>query len=155
MTEPNGRAAKSATAFRMECGVSVRIAATPARVWSLLTNAADFPRWNSAVTRIDGDIALGRKLAVRVPLAPTRVFRPKVVELQPETRMVWSDGAAPMFRGRRTFTLTPRGDGAVEFAMVAVLSGLMLPMIKRSLPDFGPAFERYAADLKREAERGQ
>jgi hypothetical protein len=29
----------------------------------------------------------------------------------------------------------------------------MLPMIKRSLPDFGPAFVAYAADLKREAER--
>ena len=30
---------------------------------------------------------------------------------------------------------------------------VMLPMIKGSLPDFGPAFEAYAADLKREAER--
>jgi hypothetical protein len=32
------------------------------------------------------------------------------------------------------------------------LSGVMLPMIKGSLPDFAPAFESYAADLKREAE---
>jgi hypothetical protein len=37
--------------------------------------------------------------------------------------------------------------------MVEVLSGVMLPMIKGSLPDFGPAFEAYAADLKREAEK--
>jgi hypothetical protein len=29
----------------------------------------------------------------------------------------------------------------------------MLPMIAASLPDFGPAFDTYAADLKREAER--
>jgi hypothetical protein len=29
----------------------------------------------------------------------------------------------------------------------------MLPMIKGSLPDFGPVFERYASDLKNEAER--
>jgi hypothetical protein len=36
--------------------------------------------------------------------------------------------------------------------MVEVLSGLMLPMIRGSLPDFGPAFETYAADLKRAAE---
>jgi hypothetical protein len=28
----------------------------------------------------------------------------------------------------------------------------MLPMIKKSLPDFAPVFEAYAADLKREAE---
>jgi hypothetical protein len=37
--------------------------------------------------------------------------------------------------------------------MAEVFSGLMLPMIKGSLPDFGPPFEAYAADLKREAER--
>jgi hypothetical protein len=31
-------------------------------------------------------------------------------------------------------------------------SGLMLPLVKGSLPDFGPVFERHANDLKREAE---
>jgi hypothetical protein len=36
--------------------------------------------------------------------------------------------------------------------MREVLGGLMLPMIRRSLPDFGPPFEKYAADLKRAAE---
>jgi hypothetical protein len=29
----------------------------------------------------------------------------------------------------------------------------MLPLIARTLPDFKPVFESYAADLKREAER--
>jgi hypothetical protein len=29
----------------------------------------------------------------------------------------------------------------------------MLPLVGRLLPDFGPVFERYANDLKREAER--
>ena len=36
--------------------------------------------------------------------------------------------------------------------MVEVFSGVMLPMIKGSLPDFGPVFERYALDLKKAAE---
>ena len=31
--------------------------------------------------------------------------------------------------------------------------GLMLPLVKGSLPDFGPVFERDASDLKEEAER--
>jgi hypothetical protein len=153
MTEPDGRAVKSATAFRIETGVAIRIQATPERVWSLLTNAAQFPSWNSTVTSIEGEIALGRKLAIRVPLAPKRTFHPKVAVFEPARRMEWSEGTAPMFRGRRTFTLVPGSDGAVEFSMVEVLSGVMLPMIKGSLPDFGPAFEQYAADLKREAER--
>jgi hypothetical protein len=37
--------------------------------------------------------------------------------------------------------------------MTEVFSGLMLPMIGGRLPDFGPIFERYAADLKARAER--
>lgn len=52
----------------------------------------------------------------------------------------------------RTFTLTPRDDRTTEFSMVEVFSGAMLPMINGSLPDFGPPFEQYAADLKRAAE---
>src|SRR5258706_11338390 len=146
-------AEKSATTFRMQCAVSVTIAAAPKKIWSLLTNATDFPRWNSTVKKIDGEIALGNKLALQVTVAPDRTFKPKVTELEPEKRMVWSDGAAPMFKGVRTFTLTPRDDGSTEFSMVETFSGLMLPMIKGSLPDFGPQFEQYAADLKREAER--
>jgi hypothetical protein len=53
----------------------------------------------------------------------------------------------------RTFELRPRGDGSTDFAMEERFSGLILPLLKRSLPDFGPVFERYADDLKHEAER--
>jgi hypothetical protein len=147
------KAEKSASTFRMQCGVSINIHAPAKKIWSLLTNAKDFPRWNSTVTSIEGEIALGKKLALQVPLAPGRTFKPKVIELDPEKKMVWGDGAAPMFKGRRSYTLTTRADGSVDFSMVEVFSGLMLPMIKKSLPDFAPAFEQYAEDLKREAER--
>ncbi|MEP6860486.1 MAG: hypothetical protein ABJE66_07700 [Deltaproteobacteria bacterium] len=60
------------------------------------------------MTSIDGTIAAGHKLALRVPAAPKRVFKPKVVELEANKKMVWVEGAAPMFRGVRTFTLAPR-----------------------------------------------
>lgn len=149
----DGRATKTETTFRMECAVQTRIDAPASAVWALLTNAADFPRWNSTVKSIDGDIRLGSKLALRVTAAPDRTFSPKVTLLEPERRMVWSDGFAPMFKGERTFTLEPGEGGSTDFSMVEVLRGLMLPMIKGSLPDFGPPFEQYAADLKKEAER--
>jgi hypothetical protein len=148
----NGKAQKTNTAFRMECSVGINVRAKPSAVWALLTNAAEFPSWNSTVTGIEGEIALGQKLALRVSAAPGRVFKPKVTAFEPEKRMVWSDGAAPMFKGVRTFTVTPKGDGTTDFAMVEVFSGVMLPLIKGSLPDFGPPFEQYAADLKRAAE---
>ena len=88
---------------------------------------------------------------VQVPAAGERVFTPRVSAFQPGRSMVWSDGMAPFFRGVRTFTLTPAGEGT-EFSMREEFSGLMLPMIKGSLPDFGPIFETYAANLRRAAE---
>ena len=55
----------------------------------------------------------------------------------------------------RTFELRPRADGSTQFAMGERFSGLMLPFVQGSMPDFGPVFERYASDLKHEAEGTQ
>ena len=66
--------------------------------------------------------------------------------------MVWTGGFSPVFRGVRTFELRACDDGSTDFVMEERFSGLMLPFVRSSMPDFGPVFERYASDLKREAE---
>lgn len=146
------KASKTTSTFRIGYSVSCEVNAEPHTVWALLTDARRFPEWNSTVSSIEGSIALGERLAVRVPLAPDRVFKPRVTRFEPGRSMEWSDGMAPMFRGVRTFTLTSKAPGVTEFSMREELSGIMLPLIKKSLPDFGPAFEAYADDLKRAAE---
>ena len=136
----------------MECAIVATIQAPPDTIWTLLTDAAKFPTWNSTVTSIEGQIAEGQTLKIRVQSAPERVFKPKVSGVEAARTMIWSDGMAPMFKGVRTFTLTPNVDGSTKFEMTERFSGLMLPMIKGSLPDFAPVFEAYAEDLKRAAE---
>jgi hypothetical protein len=145
---------KNEATFRQDCSVRCHIGASPAKIWALLTDARTFTRWNSTVTSLEGDIAVGNKLALKVTLDPKRTFTPKVTKLVPEKEMEWSDGFAPMFKGVRTFTLTQKAGGVTEFAMREVFSGAMLPMIKKSLPDFGPAFAAFARDLKLAAEGG-
>ena len=154
MSTAGTKATKTGSAFRMECAIRTRIRATPERIWALLTDAAAFPRWNSTVTSIEGEIAEGRTLTLRVPSAPGRVFKPKVSGVEAARSMTWSDGVAPIFKGVRTFTLAPDDDGTTAFSMREEFSGLMLPMIKGSLPDFVPVFEAYAEDLRRAAEAG-
>lgn len=132
---------------------STTIHAPAATIWALLTDAAAYPKWNPTVTRIDGDIALGEKITVHATISPGRAFPVKVEALEPNTRMVWAGGMPlGLFRGARTFTLTPRGEGAVEFAMREEFTGLMAPLITRSIPDLTPAFEAFAAALKEAAE---
>jgi hypothetical protein len=152
MKTDKARATKTASAFRMDCAIVTTIEASPDRIWALLTDAAGFPRWNTTVTSIEGEIAEGQTLKLKVPTAPERVFKPRVSNVEPGRSMRWRDGFAPMFKGVRTFTLKANADGTTEFSMKEEFSGLMLPMIKGSLPDFAPVFEAYAEDLKRAAE---
>jgi hypothetical protein len=143
----------TSSTFKLAYTVETSIRATPAAIWARLTDAAGFPAWNSTVTRIGGEIALGQRLAIEVPIAPGRTFTPSVTGWSPGERMVWTDGFYPMFRGMRTFTLTPDGD-ATRFTMSERFAGLMVPLSRGSLPDFAPVFDQYAADLKRVCEGG-
>lgn len=145
-------AQKTESLFELSYTVSCDIAAPAERVWGLLTDAPRFPTWNSTVSKVEGTIAPGNQLSIQVPLAPGRTFTPKVTGFDVGREMVWQDGTWPMFQGKRTFTLTPGAAGGVAFRMTEVFTGVMLPLIKGSLPDFLPAFDTYAADLKRAAE---
>jgi len=155
MTDQTPTARKTQSTFRQDCSVRCDIHAPPDQIWSLLTNAAGFPTWNSTVISLEGTIAVGEKLSLKAKVAPDRTFTPRVTKLAERKEMEWSDGFAPMFKGVRTFTLEPKPGGVTEFAMTEVFSGAMLPMIRGSLPDFGPPFEAFARDLKRAAEGGR
>jgi hypothetical protein len=141
---------KQRTTFSLAYDVSVEIDAAPEVVWALLTDASRIPEWNSAVSAIYGQIAEGETLAVKVPFSD-RTFKLKVSDVQAPRRMMWSDGFAPMFRGARTYEVTPTERGC-RFVMREEFSGVMLPMIAGSLPDFTASFEAWANDLRAAAE---
>lgn len=133
--------------FSIRYSVSTSIDATPAEVWSALTDVERHNAWNSTIDELKGPIELGQRLAIRVPVAANRAFRPRVIAFEPSTKMVWQDGAPGIFRGTRTFTLNPEGNGTL-FSMTEEFKGFVIPMARRSLPDFAPVFDQYAADLK-------
>lgn len=130
------------------------IRARPDVIWSILTNADAYPSWNTTVDRVEGSIRPGETIKLFVKINPGRAFPVKVKEFAPASRMVWSGGMPlGLFKGERTFLLKPVSDGQVEFTMTEVFSGLMSPLIEKSLPDMQPAFEEFALRLKERAER--
>jgi hypothetical protein len=146
----NGRATKTKSAFRMEYTVGINIQAKADKVWTIMTQAPDFPRWNSTIKSMEGKIAAGQTIKLVATISPTRTFNLLVTEFEAGKRMVWSDGNA-MFKGVRTYTVTPKSDGTTDFTMAEVYTGFMMPMIAGSLPDFTASFEQYTSDLKKEA----
>jgi hypothetical protein len=128
------------------------IAASPEVIWALLTDAPGYPSWNTTVAQVEGRIAPDERIKVYATLNPGKAFPVKVTEFAPTERMVWTGGMPlGLFKGERTFTLTPVADG-ILFAMREVYTGPLAPLIGRSIPDLQPAFDEFAAALKQRAE---
>ena len=145
-------ASKTKSTFAMQYAVSISINAPAEKIWGLLTDAANYPNWNSTVSKVEGQIVQGEQIKVFAKISPDRAFPVSVSELTAPQKMVWSGGMPlGLFKGIRTFTLTPK-DGAIEMSMKEDFGGLMLPLISMSMPDLRPAFEDFAADLKKAAE---
>ena len=132
----------------------ITIRAKPEDVWRILTDASSYPSWNSTVTKVDGRIALGEKVTVHVKAAPGRAFPVNVVTFESPSRMVWRGGMPfGLFKGERTYELRSANAGVVEFSMREEYSGMLAPLITKSIPDLQPAFDEFAACLKARAER--
>lgn len=131
------------------------IQASPEKVWAILTNAAGYPEWDPGIDRVEGRIASGEKITAYTKASPGRAFPVTVAEFVPGRKMVWSSGMPlGLFKGERTFTLSPGSGGATEFTIREVFTGPLLPMIGRSIPDLTSTFEQFAAGLKKRAESG-
>ncbi|MEM7204460.1 MAG: SRPBCC domain-containing protein [Planctomycetota bacterium] len=144
---PPGKAVTVRKVFSRETSVSTHVGATPDTVWALLTDAADMTRWNSTLVSFNGDLQPGGRIELVSTLAPKRTFKLKVKELDAPRRLVWGDAM-----GTRVYTLEPAA-GGTHFTMREKIGGPVFPLFARMIPPFDEAFEQFAADLKREAER--
>lgn len=132
--------------------VTRTINADPERIWALLSDTTTYANWNTAVVSVSGDIRAGEKISLVSIVDPKRTFKLTVAEVDPPRKMVWSDGMPlGLFKGVRTYTLTPRGD-QTEFSMVEEFSGPLAPLITKAIPDMTDSFNQWADGLKKASE---
>lgn len=136
-----------------EYSATTTIHASPAAIWSILTDAAGFPEWDPVAIRIEGTIAPGETVTAYTRFSPNRAFPAKVTRFEPERHMTW-EGGMPLglFKGVRTFDLLPEGDNRVRFSVREAFSGPLLFLFGRTLPDMTEPFEGFCAGLKARAE---
>jgi uncharacterized protein YndB with AHSA1/START domain len=152
LESPDGKATTTRMGFRLAIAATRSIDAPITTVWSLLTDLLAQSQWNSTLTSIEGKIALGERVSFQVPEAPGQTFSPRVVAFDEPKSMVWRLNRWPLLVSNRTYRLTPGPRGSTEITIDEVFYGLLLPLIAKSLPDFGAMFERTTADLKAAAE---
>ncbi len=141
-----GKAVTVKKTFSRETAISIEIDSDAAIVWSLLTHAADYPRWNSTIISMQGEIEEGEKIQLISTLDPERTFKLKIKEATAEQKLVWGDAM-----GKRTYTIEEQDKGVV-FTMHEKIGGPVFPLFANKIPPFDESFETFASDLKKEAE---
>ena len=132
--------------------VTQTIDASPEAVWAVLSDGPGFVSWESGIEKFEGSIALGNKVKLYSEASPGRAFPLKVTTMEPARKMVFSGGMPlGLFKGVRTYTLTPEGSGT-KFHMREEYTGPLLSMMWRSMPDLQPSFNKFATGLKAKVE---
>lgn len=134
--------------FSRETTVSIIIDADVDTIWKLLTNVKDFPEWNSTILSMQGEIKEGKSISFVTALDKNKTVKFKVKTFKPQEEMVWGDRM-----GTRSFYLTPESNNKTRFVMKGKIAGLIYPLIASKIPSFDESFNRFATDLKVEAER--
>ncbi len=142
----DGKATTVKKTFKRTTTISQNIDADASIIWALLTNSNDYPRWNSTIISIEGEIQKGEKIKLKSTLDPNRTFKLKVKEMINGQKLVWGDAM-----GKRSYTLQKGGDGTL-FTMTEKIGGIMFPLFAKKIPSFDESFEQFTADLKKEAE---
>ena len=134
--------------FSRQTSVSIGIDAAPEKIWLLLTDAPNYPGWNSTVTSIIGKIEQGSTIKLRSILDAKRTFKLKVKVFEPYSKLVWGDAM-----GNRTYQLARNSFGGTDFSMIEKIGGPIFPLFARMIPSFDDTFNAFARDLKKAAER--
>lgn len=136
---------------------SVLIAASPARVWTVLMDFDAYPVWNPFIRSLSGEqrIGGGLKAVIELPGGKPQTFRPVVTELVPERMFCWR-GTLPipgLFTGEHRFALGVEGPNT-RFTQSEAFSGLLVPFVGGILAATERGFHAMNEKLKTRAERG-
>jgi hypothetical protein len=135
----------------------VEIAAAPERVWAVLRDFARYSDWNPFIKSIDGQVAVGALLHVieTAPDGSERGYRARLVKLEPETEIRWSEKTfvSGIFDAERFITLSAR-DGATRVVNAGDFSGWLVQYKGNALTQTARGLVGMNEALKRRVERG-
>ncbi len=141
----------------LHLSTTVDIAATPERVWSVLTDLPAYGDWNPFITEAGGAVAAGERLRLRLQDGEGRPMRirPRVRVARPARELRWLGrlGVPGMFDGEHRFAIEPAPGGGSRLLHEERFTGVLVPLLAGRLERrTRPAFERMNEALKARAE---
>lgn len=131
------------------------IAASPERVWAVLTDFAAYPQWNPFIESMEGMPEPGTRLTLRIRAGEARhVFKPVVLQATACRRLRWLGrvGVPGLFDGEHDFELQAE-QGGTRFLQSESFQGFLVPLLWRQVePATRAGFEAMNRALKARAE---
>jgi hypothetical protein len=136
--------------------VETEIAAPPSVVWDVLTDLDALPEWNPFLTSVDGTLAVGSRLRVRIepPGGRAMTFRPRVRRLEPGRLLEWLGrvGVPGVLDGRHRFELEEMPGGRTRFVHAETLTGVLVPLMGGALRRTEAGFAAMNEALRQRSE---
>lgn len=134
------------------------IAASPERVWEVLTDLASYREWHPHLALLDSasDVRLAPGAMIRMRLsggvAGDHDFTANVTLVTPPSVLEWEGGDRERFWGRHRWTLTPTGSGT-DVLDEEIFSGTLAEaIVVEHLDAMRVDYDAIAAALKSTAE---
>jgi hypothetical protein len=139
--------------FRRTVTETIEIDAPPIEVWAVLTDLSAYPEWNPHIREGAGEVAVGRRLTLRMYPARGRpvTIRPTVIAAEPGTELRLLGRLPGIFSAEHRFTLNPLHPGT-RVVQSEVYRGLIVPFLGKTIAASRTSFRAHNQALKERAE---
>lgn len=143
--------------FSRQLQSEIEINSSAERVWALITDFKDFPKWNPFMRCASGEIKTGGRLEVLIQPSGTKgmMFRPKVLKVEPNRELRWLGRLylPRLFDGEHALVIEPLSGVSVKFTQKEKFTGILVPFAGSLLSDTERGFNEMNKALKQRAEQ--
>lgn len=132
---------------------SITINASREKIWQILLDFDNYPKWNSFIKSVSGDVKVGNRIQIKLQ---GMTFKPVILNLNKNTELKWLGHLwfKGLFDGEHKFYLTDNGNGTTNFEQSENFSGILVNLFSKRLDqDTKKGFEQMNKELKLRAEK--
>lgn len=132
---------------------SITINASKERIWEVLIDFDNYPKWNSFIKSVTGTFKVGKQIKVELQ---GMTFKPVILTLNKNSEIKWLGHLwfKGLFDGEHKFKLTENGDGTTNFEQSENFNGVLVKLFSKSLDkDIKNGFKKMNQELKLRAEK--
>jgi hypothetical protein len=137
-----------------EIKTEILIKATPERIWSILSNFGDYPKWNPFIKSLTGEVRVGNTITVKIqpPESKVMTFKPVILTYKANKELSWIGHLLfpGLFDGEHKFELIDNGNETTSFKHSEKFKGILVGFLNLEKTKSG--FQAMNEKLKELAE---